>query len=227
MDEKQAAYVSSLQDIIRYNITYRMLEEPSTHLPMLSLALDISTNDMTELLQGMTVQVWISSTATSHVKVKAILDVCPLPEQPRFITDMITHLLHLYVDGAATRCWAIMAQKIAETTTTTVDRLAWVIRLLDVLIVVVGTHQITTEAVRHGIATMVRQVLWPMDVALPSGVALADTGYLLAHAIAMAKGHDHQRQVSARGQCVYKTTNPPPLFFQFLMADCSTSAKID
>jgi hypothetical protein len=213
MDETKAAYVSSLQDIIRYNITYRMVEDASTHLPTLSLAIDTSIKDMAELLQGMTVQAWISSTATAHVKVKAILDVCPLPQQPRFITDMITHLLHLYADGAATRCWAIMAQKISETKKTTVDRLAWVIRLLDVLIVVVGTHEISAAAVWHGIATMVRQVLWPLDVVLPREVALADTGYLLAHAIAMAKGHDHQRQVSAKRRFTIPNWLTPFFFY--------------
>ncbi|KAI8333863.1 hypothetical protein BC941DRAFT_454668 [Chlamydoabsidia padenii] len=207
MDEAKMTYVSSLRDIIRYNITYRLLDDPDTNLNTLCLAVNISINNMNDLLQGVDMKDWINDKSTAHIKTKAILEVCHLQRTqqptPRYITDLITHLLFLF-DGEATGCWNILSQTIAYTLIGPLDRLAWVIRLLDVLIVVIGMKkQISMDVIRIGIETMIRQgleTLWSgsLNVVLPGGVALADTGYLMAYSISMAKGQDHQRQIVKR-----------------------------
>lgn len=152
--------------------------------------MDISIKNTQELLQGMEMKTWISDRSTASVKVQAILHQGPTPQ---VITDLITHLFALYNDAMTTteamRCWDILA-----TSMMTGDRLAWVIRLLDVLIVAIGIKQVTMETMLHGIETMIRMALQCLWSEQKDGVALAEAGYWLAYSISMGQ-EQQQRQV--------------------------------
>ncbi|CAO3580472.1 unnamed protein product [Absidia cylindrospora] len=219
--EAKATYIGSLQDIIRYNITYRLLDDAEADLHIVCLAVDTSIKEMDELLRGVEVKDYIACKSTAYVKTKAILEICRLQRTQlpitRIITDLMTHLLLLFGESTAsldaTQCWTILCESIIQTNTKSLftatgvsDRLAWVVRFLDVLIVVMGTKkQVSVHAIVNGIETLLWDALaalWSQSLnienRLPQGIALADTGYLMAHSITMANGQDWQRQIVKR-----------------------------
>ncbi|KAI8081389.1 uncharacterized protein BX664DRAFT_376091 [Halteromyces radiatus] len=219
-NEAQAKYIISLQDTLRYNITYRLLDDNSSTLDMISLSIQTSINNMDDLLQGSDFKTWMNDASTAYLKVKAIMEVCHLQRTAlpiaRWMTDVITHLLLLFGESSitqpASQCWDILCDTLMDLTKTTTalsDRFAWVIRLLDVLIVIVsGTmkKEISVRATALAIETIIRQaldVLWSRSLVehplqLAQDIALADTAYLLAYSISMAKGLDAQRQIVRR-----------------------------
>ncbi|ORZ00078.1 hypothetical protein BCR42DRAFT_429905 [Absidia repens] len=150
IDEAKRTYIGSLQDIIRYNITYRLLDDANADLDIVCLAVDTSIKGMDELIHGAEVKDYIACKSTAHVKTKAILEICRLQrtQHPvtRIITDLMTHLLLLFGESTAsldaTQCWTILCESIIQINTKSLsiaagvsDRLAWVVRFLDVLIV--------------------------------------------------------------------------------------------
>ncbi|KAI8075068.1 hypothetical protein BC940DRAFT_287357 [Gongronella butleri] len=199
-DEAARLLMRDIQDKVRDNVTDALLsadESRAVSLRVSRLAVAVSLRSVDDLLQGKTLAAWLaavsSSSATVSARIQALLTV-----QPSKLTDALGALASVPADSAV---WAVMADALAQNAK---NRLSWVVRLLDVLIVAAATADsdtdtstVTLDAAARGIY-MGLVALWSGVALNDASLAMADTGYYLSTSLALATDTDAEQQIMRR-----------------------------
>ncbi|KAG0173711.1 hypothetical protein DFQ30_007162 [Apophysomyces sp. BC1015] len=206
LDDTKVSLVSSLQSMTMYNITLPLLQRielQSQHgyQILVQRAVECGITEMGQLSKD--IRSWLRPD-TAYGQVVAVTEVCRLGQTdnvPKYLTDVVTQLLLSVVEHVAT--WDVLAEAIKHHALTVHDRFAWVVRLLDVLIVIGSLElQNGSNVLRHGVAMGLRCILTTLwwgamdntEGLLDTSLMLADTGYLLARIIALANDYKQQQQ---------------------------------
>ncbi|KAI8393852.1 uncharacterized protein BYT42DRAFT_552475 [Radiomyces spectabilis] len=208
-DDNTAEYVQSLCDMTLYNITLKLLEDMTMNLntedyaSLVSRAIQCSIMDMAQLVPS-GLQAWLTP---DHVfgKVVAIMTICKLrrtQHSVRWITETSSRLFSMDSVPLVDESWSIITSTIHESCATIDDRLSWVIRLLDVFIVL-GSSEDSNDAMTHGFKVGLRQVLkglWTGSFTTNKNcdalqVALTDVTYWLLCAVRDSEDQPEQKQV--------------------------------
>ncbi|KAF7724710.1 hypothetical protein EC973_000818 [Apophysomyces ossiformis] len=245
VDESKVSLISSLQSMTMYNVTLPLLgradlQYQENYAIVVRKAVECGINEMGQLNENM--QTWLKP-ETAYGQVVAVTEVCRLGRTdmvPKYLTEVMTQLLRAGVEDTMT--WGVLAEAIKYHARTVHDRFGWVVRLLDVLIVIgsLGLEQ-GEIMLQHGITLALRRmltVLWWSDwmnseeahspkLKKMIAVDLADTDYMLAHVIYLANDYPQpQQQIVKR---IFKllelaTEHEQKQFFLRVLRDCPEQA---
>ncbi|KAI7865788.1 hypothetical protein BDF14DRAFT_970185 [Spinellus fusiger] len=216
LDEDKASFVESLRSMVLYNVTLPLIERvdvhpqeekeaPTEQQKVLCMAVECSVLEIDQLLQKVELKEWLTP-STAYKKTVAVMKLCSLNRTDRaikWITEMSTQLLILGVGEA--KIWQVIAEAIQVNAQKPQERITWIVRLLDVLIVI-GSLRLPNCLIclQIGIGKGLRCVLstvWQTQCSVEMTkedcdveVALADASYLLTHVIDEAKEYSQQQQ---------------------------------
>lgn len=181
VDESKQNYIVSIQNLIKQNITYKVLDDINPDMEIICLTVNISIFNMETLLQNMDIKDWLlSNDTTIYNRVIAMMELLRLKRSKdiqRWMTDIIIQLILLFGKSDSTTtnimtnevgllCWDILSdtlnhhQLVINEKNYTTECLGWTLRLLDILIIINGTkEEASSSCIKYALRTVIRQTL--------------------------------------------------------------------
>ncbi|KAL0087967.1 hypothetical protein J3Q64DRAFT_1735427 [Phycomyces blakesleeanus] len=246
-DEKKTSLVENLRSVVMYNVTLPLLERSDIEkhdglVNVLQASIACSILDINQLTQANALEDWLT-VETAYGKTIGIMEICNLKRTNtavKRITETCTRLLILGVSHAMT--WDVLAETIRKNSQSDEERLTWVVRFLDILIVI-GSLRLPNccNSLMAGISYGLRAILekmWKTECNLDINtracdlpIILGDTGHLLTFVINDSNKHKQgQQQIIKRIlkmiELVERMEEKEPLkgFFTRVLRGCTKEA---
>ncbi|ORX59483.1 hypothetical protein DM01DRAFT_1405036 [Hesseltinella vesiculosa] len=191
-DEQHRQLIRDIQDKIRDNLTDQMLAANTCPLSIVKLSAAVSLRTLDDLLQGQTLSAWLK--AGNNPALVAVRTHAVITLQPSKLTEVLTVLAGMpeLPDDVWTVMYAALSSQVPS------ERLGWVIRLLDVLIVAAVSNDTMDVALDPHFLYVGLSALWSASQTHHQPLIAADTSYFLSASIYAANNLDTEQQLMRR-----------------------------